>query len=300
MHVAAYKEFYKHLTVSLSKKKEVATSSVRGVKIELDNMILASILGVPGNNGICEYIKEVWEESKFCKPLEITRKFANNELINMARRVKSTEMKLFQRFLHFFIMKNVVPRFGKKDTTSFIDLTYMDHLLMRRLVNLPRLENGDIRMRDDDEVPAENVRNLEENEGEDVQQEFDWEAVIDEVEIEREEVEKEAEIQGESGSDDKFYDAEVGIEEPVVEVLEVLAFPASPTDFTTNVQKEKNAAGVDPSNPVGNIPDSDFQKLQADLDRARTARHQAELGQARAENARLIALLQQATPKLKP
>ncbi|GAB2273497.1 hypothetical protein Dimus_008289 [Dionaea muscipula] len=34
-----------------------------------------------GNNRICEYIKEVWEESKYTKPLEITRKFANDETI---------------------------------------------------------------------------------------------------------------------------------------------------------------------------------------------------------------------------
>ncbi|GAB2296793.1 hypothetical protein Dimus_030897, partial [Dionaea muscipula] len=34
---------------------------------------------------------------------------------------------------------NVVPRFGKRDTSSFMDLTYMDHLMTRRLVNLPRV-----------------------------------------------------------------------------------------------------------------------------------------------------------------
>ncbi|GAB2278743.1 hypothetical protein Dimus_013419 [Dionaea muscipula] len=107
MHVAACKEFYKNLTVTITKKKEVARTS---------------------------------EESVYCKPLEITRKFANNELINVARRVKSTEMKPFQRLLHFIVMKNLVPRFGKRDTTSFMDLTYMDHMLTRRLVNLPRVK----------------------------------------------------------------------------------------------------------------------------------------------------------------
>ncbi|GAB2273300.1 hypothetical protein Dimus_008099, partial [Dionaea muscipula] len=139
MHVAACKEFYKNLTVSISKKKEVARSCVKGVKIEFDGMILAGILGVRGNNGICEYINNVWEESTYCKPLEITKKFTNDNLITVATRVISTEMKLFQRLLHFIIMKNVVLRFGKRDTTSFMDLTYMDHMLMRRLVNLPRV-----------------------------------------------------------------------------------------------------------------------------------------------------------------
>ncbi|GAB2293228.1 hypothetical protein Dimus_027436 [Dionaea muscipula] len=110
MHIAACKEFYANLTLYLYKKKEVAKSRVRRMKIKLDNMRLASILGVPGNNGICEYIKEVWEESKYIKPLEIPKKFTNDDMITVARRVKSTEMKLFQRFLHFIVMKIVVPR----------------------------------------------------------------------------------------------------------------------------------------------------------------------------------------------
>ncbi|GAB2301461.1 hypothetical protein Dimus_035483 [Dionaea muscipula] len=211
MHVVAWKEFYENLIVSMSKEKEVARTRVRGVNIEMDSMISASILGVPGNTSICEYIKEVWEESKFCKPLEITKKFANNELITAARRVNSTEMKPFQRFLHFVVMKNVVPRFRKRDTTSFMDLTYMDHLLTRRLVNLAKsdakahgqsrsepkrydffeetflnmcqlkqeqgvwwLKIGGIRRKDDeDEAPAENEENVEVNEGEEVQQDFD-------------------------------------------------------------------------------------------------------------------------------
>ncbi|GAB2297507.1 hypothetical protein Dimus_031607 [Dionaea muscipula] len=125
--------------MSHNRKKDVARSSVRGVKIEFDHMKLPSILGIPGNNGICEYIKEVWEESRYTKPLEITRIFANDETIMEARRVKSVEMKPFQRFIRFLVMKNVVPRFGKRDTTSYMDLIYMDHLIAKRLVNLPRV-----------------------------------------------------------------------------------------------------------------------------------------------------------------
>ncbi|GAB2287595.1 hypothetical protein Dimus_021968 [Dionaea muscipula] len=34
---------------------------------------------------------------------------------------------------------NVVPVFGKRDTSSFLDLTYMDHLMSRRKINLPRV-----------------------------------------------------------------------------------------------------------------------------------------------------------------
>ncbi|GAB2303439.1 hypothetical protein Dimus_037430 [Dionaea muscipula] len=180
------------------------------------------------------------------------------------RRVKSRELKPFQGFIHFLVMKNVVPRFGKRDTSSFMDLTYMDHLMSRRLVNLPRVmirhmsyvismkdhelpygdwltmvfeefgvplvnkkgeepkrydyfeetfltmckltrENGvwwigsgENRRRDDDNVPEEEAQEEEGN-----QAEFDWEAVIDE-----------AAEQGESGSDDQFFDAQVDVEEP--------------------------------------------------------------------------------------
>ncbi|GAB2273126.1 hypothetical protein Dimus_007931 [Dionaea muscipula] len=148
MHTAACKEFYANLTVSLSRKKEVATSMVKGVKIKLDSITLASILGVPGETGICEYIKDVWEPSKYRNPLEITRKFANDELITATRK-----------------------------------------------------------RRRDDEIDAP-AANEEVNEEEEVQHDFDWEAMIDEVELQEENVNEEAEIQGESGSAEKFYDAE--------------------------------------------------------------------------------------------
>ncbi|GAB2288281.1 hypothetical protein Dimus_022621 [Dionaea muscipula] len=62
------------MTVIHLKKKDVVKSSVKGVAIEFDHLKLASILGIPGNNEICEYIKDVWEESKYTKPLEITRR----------------------------------------------------------------------------------------------------------------------------------------------------------------------------------------------------------------------------------
>ncbi|GAB2270529.1 hypothetical protein Dimus_005421 [Dionaea muscipula] len=98
-------------------------------------------------------------------------------------------------------------------------------------------------------------------------------------------MEKAAEIQGQSGSDDKFYDAKVEVEEPADVVVEVPA--------------EKNAAGVDPSVPTSSLPDPLLQHFQAELDRARAERLQAELDSARAENARLQALLQQATSQSK-
>ncbi|GAB2272879.1 hypothetical protein Dimus_007695 [Dionaea muscipula] len=215
------------MTLVHLKKKDVVKSSVRGVAIEFDHLKLASILGIPGNNGICEYIKDVWEESKYTKPLEITRKFVNDETLTSSK-------------------KSI----------------------------------GENRRRDDKiEAPVEEVNE------EEVQNNFDWEAVIDE-----------AADEGESGSGEKFYDVEDEIQESTAVVEEVSAVAAQ----DSAQQKETEAAGVDPSGPSGHIPESVMIKLQDEIERARGNRIQADLEKAQAENARLLALLQQAKNPPKP
>ncbi|GAB2295213.1 hypothetical protein Dimus_029388, partial [Dionaea muscipula] len=349
VHVDAVKEFYAKMTVIHLTTKDVGKSSVKDISIEFDHERLAAILDVPGRTGICEYIKEVWEESRYTKPLDIARRIANNETITAARRVKSSEMKPFQRFIHFLVMKNVIPRFGKRDTSSFMDLTYMDHLMARRLVDTPRVmmrhmsyvismkdhelpygdwltlvfeafgvplvvkkgeepkrydyfeetfltmckltrENGiwwigsgENRRRDDGDVnaPEEEAGEEEERNKDD----FDWEAVIDE-----------ATVEGESGSDDQFYDAQVEVEEPVIETPATLAVPAS----SPAQQKEQGTAGVDPSCPTGRLPEAEFLKFQAEFERKRANRFHDDLEKAKAENARLLALLHQAQTKPHP
>ncbi|GAB2268944.1 hypothetical protein Dimus_003882, partial [Dionaea muscipula] len=345
VHIDAVKEFYAKMTVTHLKKKDVVKSKVRGVDLEFDHEKLATILGVPGKNGICEYIKEVWEESKYTKPLEITRRFANDDTIMKARRVKSVEMKPSQRFIHFLVMKNVIPRFGKRDTTSFMDLSYMDHLSARRLVNLPRVmmrhmsyvisvkdhelpyrdwltmvfeafgvplvdkkgeepkrydffedtfltmckltrENGvwwigsgDNRRRDEEvEAPEEDTEEEEERNKDD----FDWEAVIDE-----------ATVEGESGSDDQFYDAQVEVEEPM---MKHQVAPASPT----HLQLEQKDQEPSESTLESYRRAIEFLKFQAEFERKRANRFLDDLEKAKAENARLLALLHQAQTKPHP
>ncbi|GAB2292391.1 hypothetical protein Dimus_026632, partial [Dionaea muscipula] len=176
-------------------------SSVKGVAIEFDHDKLASILGVPGKNGISEYIKDVWEESK------------------------------------------------RRDD-------------------------------DDDEAPEEEAEEEEKD-----QTEFDWEAVIDE-----------AAEQGESGSDDQFFDAQVDVEESMTETQTT---PAVPVPSIVQ-QKVSETLGVDPSGPSGHLPESDMLKLQDEFERTRANRFQADLEKAQTENAKLLALLQQAQTKPKP
>ncbi|GAB2299865.1 hypothetical protein Dimus_033916 [Dionaea muscipula] len=216
VHIDSVKELYARMTVIYLKKKDVVKSSVKGVAIEFDYDKLTSILGVPGKNGICEYIKDVWEESK-------------------------------------------------EDGIWWIG-------------------TGENRRRDDDNEALEAEAEEEEKD----QTEFDWEAVIDE-----------AAEQGESRSDDQFYDAQVDVEEPVTETPDALAVPASPEQVPIQ-QKETTPSGVDPSYPSGHIPEAVMNKMQVEFERARANRFQADLGKAQAENARLLALLQQAQAKPKP
>ncbi|GAB2290342.1 hypothetical protein Dimus_024621 [Dionaea muscipula] len=220
------------------KKKDVVKSKVRGVEMEFDHEKLATILSVPGTNGICEYIKDVWEESKYAKPLEITRRFANDENLMEARRVK----------------ENGVWWIG----------------------------SGENRRRDD-VVDAPEEEAEEEDEGN--KDDFDWEAVIDE-----------AAVEGESGSGEKFYDAE-DKEQDSPDVNEEI--PAAVPQSSAQ-QKEQDASGVDPSCPTGRIPEAVVTKLQAEFERKRANRFLADLEKAKAENARLLALLYQAQSKPHP
>ncbi|GAB2294844.1 hypothetical protein Dimus_029037 [Dionaea muscipula] len=197
------------------KEKDVVKSKVRGVDLEFDHEKLATILGVPGKNGIYEYIKEVWEESKYTKPLEITRRFANDDTIMKARRVKSVEMKPSQRkdhelpygdWLTMVFEAFGVPLVDKKGEEpkryDFFEETFLTMCKLTRESGIWWIGSGENRRRDDDEeAPEEEAE--DENEGN--QDDFDWKAVIDE-----------ATVEGESGSDDQFYDAQVEVEEPDV------------------------------------------------------------------------------------
>ncbi|GAB2279274.1 hypothetical protein Dimus_013919, partial [Dionaea muscipula] len=136
--------------------------------------------------------------------------------------------------------------------------------------------SGENRRRDNDvDAPEEEAEKEDERNKDD----FDWEAIIDE-----------ATVEGESGSDDKFYDAQVEVDEPVTETPAAPAIPAS----SSAQQKDKEPSGVDPSCPTGRLPEAEFLKFQAEFERKRANRFHDDLEKAKAENARLLALLHQA------
>ncbi|GAB2266024.1 hypothetical protein Dimus_001053 [Dionaea muscipula] len=137
---------------------------------------------------------------------------------------------------------------------------------------------GENRRRDDEmAAPAEDVHEEEEGQNN-----------FDEVD--------EATVQGESRSGEKFYDAEDEVQESPEVNKEAPAVTAQ-----DSVQpKVTEATGVDSSGPSGHLLESVMNKLQAEFERARADRIQADLEKAQAENARLLALLQQAQNLPKP
>ncbi|GAB2295050.1 hypothetical protein Dimus_029234 [Dionaea muscipula] len=259
--------------ITVTSRKKVEKSRVNGVDIELDGRSLATILGIPGNYGLYDYVKE-----------------------------------------------NLLPRFGKRDTASFMDLTYKEQLLAKLLVNLPRLmikhmayvisvphhelpygelltrvfeafevplddKEGDEPVKTDfydetflntcqlrreqnvwwlsaganrrrDEI-KEATKNEEMNQGENPEENFECEQVEEDVEIQGEQNEKEVEGAG-TESVEKFFDDE---DRGKAIAEDVLTHEAQPVQQ----QVESTGRGVDPS---GSLPDFDLLHLQEEFARA--------------------------------
>ncbi|GAB2286655.1 hypothetical protein Dimus_021051, partial [Dionaea muscipula] len=152
-------------------KKDIVKSSVKGVAVEFDHEKLASILGIPGNNGICEYVKDVWEESKYIKPLEITK-------------VKDHELPygdwmtmVFEAFgVHLVNKKGEEPK-----RYDYFEETFLTMCKLRREDGVWWIGSGENRRRNDDVDAPEGEAEEEEERNQD---DFDWEAVVDEAAVE--------------------------------------------------------------------------------------------------------------------
>ncbi|GAB2273138.1 hypothetical protein Dimus_007943 [Dionaea muscipula] len=85
---------------------------------------------------------------------------------------------------------------------DYFEETFLTMCKLKREDGIWWIGTGENRRRDnDDEAPEEEVEEEEKD-----QIDFDWEAVVDE-----------AAVEGESGSDEQFYDTQVDVEEPVTE-----------------------------------------------------------------------------------
>ncbi|GAB2281584.1 hypothetical protein Dimus_016163 [Dionaea muscipula] len=272
-----------------SKKKDVVKSKVRGVEMEFDHEKLATILGVPGTNEICEYRKDVWEEFKYTKPLEIIRRFANDENLMAARRVKSGELNAFQRFVHFLITNRLygdrltmvfeafgVPLVDKKGEEpkryDYFQETFLTMCKLTRENWVWWIGSGENRRRNDDvDAPEEEAE--EEDAGN--KDDFDWEVVIDE-----------AVVEGESGSErnslmlrirNKTLQQRMKRFQQQFHRVQLSRRNKVPQESTPRVLPRNSRAVM--------------TKSQAEFERKRANRFLADLEKAKAENARLLALL---------
>ncbi|GAB2290428.1 hypothetical protein Dimus_024706 [Dionaea muscipula] len=266
------------------KKKDIVKSKVKGVEIEFDHEKLATILGIPGNNGICEYVKDVWEESKYIKPLEITRRINLPRVMmrHMAYVISVKDHELpygdwMTMIFEAFGVPLVIKKGEEPKKYDFFEDTFLTMCKLTRENGIWWIGSGENRRRDNDgDAPEVEAEDKDEGNKDD----FDWEAVIDE-----------ATVEGESGSGEKFYDAEEEAQGSP-ELPDEIPAEATPSSAQ---QKDKGIAGVDPSGPTGN--EAEFLKFQAEFERKRANRFHDDLEKAKAENARLLALLHQAQTK---
>ncbi|GAB2268206.1 hypothetical protein Dimus_003184 [Dionaea muscipula] len=146
---------------------------------------------------------------------------------------------------------------------DFFEDTFLTMCKLARENGIWWIGSGENRRRDDD-GDAPEVEAEDEDEGN--KDDFDWEAMIDEDEA-----------QGSPELHDEI--------------------PAEATPSSAQ-QKDKDIAGVDPSGPSSR--EAEFLKFQAEFERKRANRFHDDLEKAKAENARLLALLHQAQTKPHP
>ncbi|GAB2286011.1 hypothetical protein Dimus_020434 [Dionaea muscipula] len=190
------------MTIIHLKKKDVVKSSVKGISIEFDHEQCVAILDVHWKKlECCEYIEEVWEESRRLVDTPRVMMRHMSYVISM----KDHELPLW-RLAHFGFEAFGVPLVIKKGEEpkkyDFFEDTFLTMCKLTRENGIWWIGSGENRRRDDDEAAPEEEAEEEEERNKD---DFDWEAVIDEATVERE-----------SESDDQFYDAQVGEEEPVM------------------------------------------------------------------------------------
>ncbi|GAB2282028.1 hypothetical protein Dimus_016588 [Dionaea muscipula] len=195
--------------------------------------------------------------------------------------VKSKVRGIEIEFDHEKLATILVDKKGEEPKRyDFFEETFLTMCKSTRENGIWWIGSGENRRRDDDEATQEEEA---EGEVEGNQDDFDWEAVINE-----------ATVEGESGSGEKFYDAEEEAQGSPELPEEI---PADATPSSTQ-QKDKGIAGVDPSGPTSR--EADFLKFQAEFERKRANKFHDELEKAKAENAKLLALLHQAQTKPHP
>ncbi|GAB2268326.1 hypothetical protein Dimus_003293 [Dionaea muscipula] len=284
VHIDAVKEFYAKMTVSHLKKKDVIKSSVKGISIEFDHEQWPPYLVCTGRNGIVNTSKKCGKSQGTQNHLILQEGLQMMKQSQLPEELSLDHELPYGDWLTLVFEAFGVPLVIKKGEEpkkyDFFEDTFLTMCKLTRENGIWWIGSGENRRRDDDEAAREEEAEKEDERNKD---DFDWEAVIDE-----------ATVEGESGSDDKFYDAQVEVEQPVMK----LKTTSESLLHLRLDEKDKEPSGVDPSGPTGR--EAEFLKFQAEFERKRANRFHDDLEKAKAENARLLALLHQAQTKPHP
>ncbi|GAB2271169.1 hypothetical protein Dimus_006013 [Dionaea muscipula] len=132
------------MTSDSLKKKDIVKSKVRGVEIEFDHEKLATILVSPGTMGSREYVKDVWEESKYIKPLEITVSFTKDH--------ESPYGDWMTMIFEAFSVPLVIKKGEEPKKYDFFEDTFLTMCKLTRENGIWWIGSGENRRRDDDEA----------------------------------------------------------------------------------------------------------------------------------------------------
>ncbi|GAB2294869.1 hypothetical protein Dimus_029062 [Dionaea muscipula] len=126
--------------------------------IELDGLSLASILGIPDNYDLCDYVKEVWEETKY---LNLPRLMIKH--IAYVISVPHQELpygELLTRVFDAFKVPLDDKEGDEPVRTDFYEKTFLNMCQIRREDGIWWIGTGANRRRDD--IENEAVENEEE------------------------------------------------------------------------------------------------------------------------------------------
>ncbi|GAB2299249.1 hypothetical protein Dimus_033319 [Dionaea muscipula] len=240
------------MTVRLLNEKDVATTKVHGVNIELDCMTLSSILKIPGNYGFSDYVKEVWEEARYYLTYMeyLTAKLPINLPRLMLRHMAYVISVPHHELPYGELLTRVFDTFevplddregDEPVKTDFFKETFLNMSQLKRKNGVWWLGSGANRRRDDEVNEMKNEESEEEAKDDD-------------------KVENKDEID-DCGSGEKFYDAMD--EERLAD--EVVPAPTVPDVAIDKQQEKANSLRVDPSS---SLTDYDLLHLQVEFARA--------------------------------
>ena len=114
-------------------------SCVKGKVFDLTPSTLGTLLKIP-SNGWKEYVQGTWPDMKeIGEPIELVRKFAQDDSILKPRPVLLKELSSLHKMLLAMVFRMILPRDHRRTEAMFLDMVIMELLLQKKQIDLPAL-----------------------------------------------------------------------------------------------------------------------------------------------------------------